>query len=103
MLQPEPVAVLAPWRRGRGQLPTAQDAERILQATPHAWITSKTKPGPFKHEIKAVERTLRESGARVRRLAGSEGRVRLRRSMGSNEGWTVEAFGSAGRLLDYAA
>ena len=103
MLELEPVAVLAPWRRGRGSLPSAQDAERILRATPHAWITSGTKPAPFRHAMKAVEETLRESGVRVRRLVGDESRVRLRRSMGSDQRWTVEAFGSAGRLLDYAA
>ena len=41
MLEDEPVAVLSPWRRGRGVLPTTPDVARILRATPNAWITSK--------------------------------------------------------------
>ncbi len=105
MLEDEPVAVLAPWRRGRGALPTEQDVERILSATRNVWITHSGATGEptFRHENRTVEKTLRESGVRIRRLAGGTGMIRLRRRIGSVDDWNVEKFGSACRLVDYAA
>ena len=105
MLEDEPVAVLAPWRRGRGALPTEQDTERILSATPNAWITDtgSTREATFRHGNRTVEKTLRESGVRIRRLAGDTGMIRLRRRIGSADDWKVKKFGNACHLLDYAA
>ncbi len=105
MLEREPVAVLAPWRRGRGVLPTGRDVARILTATPEAWITTRglLEPARPRHGNTAVDRTLRESGARFRRLMGKRGMVRLRRSIASKGPWTVETLGDACRLADYAA
>ena len=105
MLTDEPVAVLTPWRRGRGALPTKQDAERILATTPNAWITDKGPSGKYGlgHRHRTVDRTLRESGVRIRRLARDTSMVRLRRPFDSDGTWTVETFGDACRLVDYAA
>lgn len=105
MLEERPVAVLTPWRRGGRALPTKPDAERILRATPNAWITDKGLSGRdnFRHENRTVEKTLRESGARIRRLAGDRGLVRLRRLIDSDDRWAVETFGGACCLVDYAA
>lgn len=105
MLEAEPLAVLTPWRRGRSVLPTKQDVKRIENATSNAWITSKCLSGQpdFKHENRAVEKALRESGARIRRLARDSGAVRLRRFIDADDQWKVETFGSAGRLSDYVA
>ncbi len=105
MLEDDPFAVLTPWCLAGRVLPTTQDAKRILRATPNAWITAKgcTGQAGFKHENKAVERTLRESGVHMRRLATGRGLVRLRRPINSTDGWTVETFGDAAGLAEYAA
>ena len=105
MLEHEPTAVLTPWRRGGGALPTRHDVERILAATPEAWITNKGLPSPAKprHGNAAVEKTLRESGVRFRRLAGKRGMVRLRHPIASDGPWAVETFDGAGRLKNLAA
>ena len=105
MLETDPVSVLTPWRRGGRFLPTTRDVERILNATSNAWITNKGLSGQtnVRHENRAVEKTLRESGVRIRRLASDRGLVQLRRPNDSDGRWTVETFGSACRLDDYAA
>ncbi len=102
MLKSEPVALMTPWRRGRGKLPTAQDRDRILGATSNAWITHTGKPPSLKHKDRTVARQLRESGVRIRELSERKSLVRARRSSGQEGDWTVEAFGSAGPLVDYA-
>ncbi len=105
MLEDEPFAVLTPWRRGSGVLPTKRDVERIQRATSKAWITNNGLPGQssFRHENKTVERTLRESGVRIRRLVRDSSFVRLRRSINASDQWMVETFGNACHLSDYAA
>ena len=105
MLEDEPVAILTPWRRGRGVLPTTSDVQRILRSTPHAWITNGglSRQADLKHKNRAVEKTLRESGVRVRRLKRGSGYIRLRQSGDGDERWTVESFGIACHLSDYAA
>jgi len=105
MLEAESVAVLTPWRRGSHVLPTMPDARRISKATPKAWITDKglSRHANIRHDNRAVARTLRESGARIQRLEASGGMIRLRRVIGSGAQWTVETFGNACNLVDYAA
>ena len=105
LLEDEPLAVLTPWHRGARVLPTARDAARILRATPKAWITGGNPSGQakFTHQNKVVERTRREMGVRSRRMADDTGLVRLRRLMDADGEWTVETFGDARRLVDYAA
>ena len=105
MLNDEPVAILTPWRRGRGVLPTTRDAQRILGSTPNAWITNQGLSGQadVRHEDRAVEKTLRESGVRIRRLAPGSGFVRFRQSVDADDHWTVESFGTACHLSEYAA
>ena len=105
MLENNPVAVLTPWRRGSKALPTTQDVERILKATPHAWITNKGSSGQSNnHENRAVAKTLRESRVHIRRPAGDKSMVRLRRLIDDSAAqWEVERFGDACRLVDYVA
>jgi len=104
MLEDEPAAVLSPWRRGRGALPTRRDTDRILGAVRNVWITDSGAAGEatFRHGNSAVERTLRESGVRIRRLADDAGMIRLRRRLGSTGDWKVRKFGNACHLRDYA-
>ncbi len=105
MLTDEPLAILTPWRRGRSVLPTAGDAQRILRSTPHAWITNRglSRQADLKHENRAVEKSLREIGAHIRRLERGGGFIRLRQSVAKDEPWTIEPFGAACHLSDYVA
>ena len=104
MLKDEPVAILSPWRRGGKVRPTKRDGQRILQSTPNAWITNGDLPRQpnAKHGNRAVEKTLRESGVRIRQLAPDSDFVRLRHSVDANGQWTVDTFGNACHLSDYA-
>ena len=104
MLDPEPLAVLTPWRRGLGVLPTLSDVERILSRTPHAYASAKPGPlAPKRPKAAAVSRTLRSTGATLTRVPGSPGIVRLRRSMGAGNSWNLKLFDPACRLRDVAA
>jgi len=105
MLESDPFAVLTPWRRGGRALPRPRDAERILERTPNAWATANAGPhgaAPPRRSA-AVQRTLRGSGIGLRRVPLSPGAIRLRRPLNSRTPWTVEKFGTACRLADFAA
>ena len=105
MLTPDPVAVLTPWRKGRGALPTRRDVQRILACTKNAYATTKTdslRTGSVRRG-RTVERIVREDGIRLRRLPTSPGWLRLRRPLGSTTPWTVETFGPACHLEEFAA
>lgn len=97
MLEPNPFAVLTPWRRGGHALPTQSDVERILSFTPNAYATARNSlsTGAITRRPKMVDRTMRESGVKLRRLALSSDAIRLRRPLDAKTGWSVEKFGSA--------
>ena len=104
MLDSNPYAVLTPWHRGDNDLPGQQDVQRILSLTTKAYATARvgsSTRSPVSRN-KMVERTIRESGAKLHRLAMSPGAVRLRRQIGSRTPWKVEMFGSACHLKDFA-
>ena len=100
LLEPNPFAVLTPWRRGGHALPTQSDVDRILSYTPNAYGTAR-KSLPARTTMrrpKMVDRTMRESGVKLRRLAMSSDAIRLRRPLDARTGWNVQTFGSAYRL-----
>ena len=105
MLDPEPFAVLTPWRRGGRVLPTRQDARRILTQTGNAFATSNAglTVQSATHRDRMVDRTIRESNVTLRRQPILAGKLRLRRVLGSGSEWKVEMFGPACHLRDYAA
>ena len=105
MLEPEPWAVLAPFRRGRQNRPRRSDVQRILSSTSKAYSTTQGRrltgsPVPRDH---MVVRTIRESGIKLRSVSMSNDAVRLRRPSGSQMPWRVELFGSACALQNFAA
>lgn len=105
LLEAQPIAMLTPWRLGAGHLPKSRDVCRILSRTPRAYVTTRQasagKAGRRRPPV--VNRTLREAGARLQRVATSSGAIRLRRRLGAETDWTVELFGTACRLDDFAA
>lgn len=105
MLETDPWALLAPWRRGGRALPNRHDVQRILSCTPNAYSTAQGSriTASRRQRDRMVDRTLRESGIQLRPLAMSPGAVRLRRLAGNQAQWRVETFGSAGALRDFAA
>ena len=98
MLLGEPVALLAPWQRGGRELPTEGDVNRILSLTPTAYSTTLQYSRRARIRNNPVERTIRESGARIRRISQSPGVIRLRKRSSGNVAWNIETFGSAGLL-----
>ncbi len=101
LLEREPVAVLTPWRRGGSVLPTRRDRRRILASTPNAFMTEGTgAPAAARRRPSVVERTIRQSGIRLRRFPEPDA-IRLRRKIGPGTQWRVERFGSACHLSDF--
>ena len=102
MLEPEPFAILAPWRRGGAALPKLGDIRRILSLTPHAYASAKSSSSKLKRRG-MVSRTIRGSGVRLRSAAGPAGMVRLRRALEDGSSWRVELFDSACHLRELVA
>ena len=100
MLEPNPFAVLTPWRRGGYFLPTQTDVERILSCTPNAYATTKRSlpAQATRRRPRMVDRTMRESGAKLRWLGMSSDAIRLRRPLDARTDWNVQKFGSAYHL-----
>lgn len=102
LLEPEPVALLAPWRRGRGALPKEAGVDWILARTPNAYATVGGPSGAVSMD-RWVRKKLKRDGARVMPESGPPGMIRLRRSMAGESVWRVDLFGTACHLKDFAA
>lgn len=102
LLESEPLAILAPWRRGAGVLPKREDVRRILSRTRCAYASARPTVGAVKRHG-MVGKTVRGAGARMRIGLGLVGMVRLRRSLANGRPWRVDLFGSACHLRDFAA
>lgn len=104
MLDADPVAVLTPWQRGGRALPRDGDVKRIQSNTARAYASARSHSVTVSPSRRAsmVDRTIRESGARLRRLSMSPGGLRLRRVIHDASPWEVELFGSACHLESFA-
>ena len=100
ILVSEPFAALTPWRKGRGYLPRQPDVRRLRSCTPNAYATAKPRLPRSSTGSRTVERTIRESDIRLRRMPTPDGYVRLRRPLAAQGQWAVETVGSAYRLTD---
>ena len=100
MLRPEPLAVLTPWRKGRGHLPRQRDVRRLRSCTSNAYATAKPRLSRSSPAHSTVEQTIRESDIRLRRMPTPDSYVRLRRPLAAQGQWAVETAGSAYRLTD---
>lgn len=100
LLDTDPVALLTPWRRGGHTLPSNRDVQRIIARTSRAYATARADASQPARRTHAIDRTIRESGIRLRRTP-KQGAVRIRRRLGSGAGWQVEMFGTAYHLNEY--
>ena len=73
-----------------------------IRRTPTQLRVSGRPPRVRARTNKTVDRTIRESGISLRSLPASSGAIRLRRPCGSGVRWSVEKFGSARHLKDFA-
>ena len=101
LLDPDPFAVLTPWRLGGKTLPCGSDVRRILSHTPNAYITTRSIPSRPKRRERMVDRTIRESGVALRRVAMSPGAIQLRRPLDLGAQWKVKTFDPACHLSDF--
>ena len=105
LLEPDPVAVLTPWRLAGRTLPTQSDMRRVLSKTKHAYLTTnpERKDRARRRESPAVERTIRESNIELRGIRPHSGGVRLRRRINTDMDWSVTLLGDASHLRDLVA
>ena len=104
LLDPNPVAVLTPWRRGGHVLPSPEDVRCLLGATNNAFVTSAVgRTGRPRRRDRAIERSIREANIRLRRITPQRCALRLRRHTHPRAVWSVERFGDASHLADLAA
>lgn len=96
LLEQDPHAVLAPFVGGKTKLPTPTDIERIKSQTSKASLTAAPTAGKFRHENRAVEKTMKEVARSLEVIPHDFGHVRMRGKIGeSPEVWSVEHFGNA--------
>ena len=101
MLEPNPVAVLTPWRRGGRALPDQDDMRCILAETEHAYLTSRPNHGAGpRPRDRGVERSIREANIRLRQIIRRRGGVRLRRQVNTDTDWLVTRFEEARHLAE---
>ena len=101
LLVREPLAVTTPWVRGDKRLPSASDIRRIVEHTPHAFISSLPSTGQSGVARPAmVARQLREMGAKVYRIEPQIGAVRLRNGgISAWKSWAVTLHDAARQLI----
>jgi len=91
MLEEQPTAILAPFRRGQ-KLPTEEDKKRICGYTGAAYWTARTKELKRVTRNRVAEKIVRDTVKSIHELEGQAGHIRLRRLAGHNENgsWSVE-------------
>lgn len=96
----EPIAMTTPWVRGARRIPTPADVGRIIDRTPHAYVTAMPTVGASAvARPPMVQRTLREMGAKIQRLEPATGAVRLRNGGAADwHTWHVDLRGPARQL-----
>lgn len=104
MLDPNPVAVLTPWRRGGHVLPSPEDVRCLLGETDNAFVTSAVgRTVRPRRRDRAIERSIREANIRLRRIVPQRCGLRLRHPTHPGAVWSVERFGDASHLADLVA
>jgi hypothetical protein len=100
LLDDQPFAVLTPWRKGRGRLPTKDGVAAVVGRTPNAFSTAADARSKVRRADKnwppGVLRELRENRrVRLRSLKVPFGAVRFRTQDIAAASWQCELFGAA--------
>ena len=98
LLQPAPLALLAPFRAGKRPLPDPDDRTRILTLTSEAFITASPRMPPVSKAVKREAAALGPIARRPREPWGTAGHVRARCAEGEDV-WNVEMWPPAQRLV----
>ena len=104
LLEPNPLALLTPFRYGRHRLPDALDRKRILSLTDRAYITADPNHdlAPAKR-LPKVERLLADTARKRWLAAGKLGHVRWRADLRQErDAGRIELFEAAMQLADIA-
>jgi beta-lactamase superfamily II metal-dependent hydrolase len=99
MLESSPIAVLSPWRLGRGRLPVREGVKAITAHTRNAYATTAEGGSRARKRHPSVQSFFRSNNIRVHSLEAPTGFVRLRKRQG--ERWSIELFGAACRLDEF--
>lgn len=95
LLIPNVPALIAPWRKGSGALPTKQDIERIQSKTNRIYVSAvpqnKVKPRPIE-----VQSMIDATARKIRLVDEYPGQIRLRTNLNDSHcDWKVALFGGA--------
>lgn len=105
LLVANPLAVVTPWRKGRGRLPTPEDAKNILHLSKDTFVTAADARTRRLRGLRpaGVLRFLRENEPRirVRSLNTPFGAVRFRTTDIQSGMWERELFGAACHLREF--
>jgi hypothetical protein len=85
----ETLAILAPWRRGRGSLPTDEDKERLTELSRSVWITKEDREA-FGDRAEARQYLASREARYLAPMRPKPGIVRCRRR--PNAEWTPETL-----------
>jgi hypothetical protein len=99
MLETSPIAILSPWRLGRGRLLTREGVKAITALTTNAYATSAEGGSRARRRHPGVQTFLRSNNIRVYSLEAPTGFVRLRKRQ--SEQWSIELFGAACRMDEF--
>jgi beta-lactamase superfamily II metal-dependent hydrolase len=97
LLEPDPIALLAPYRGGSKSLPASEDVERIRARSSRAYITASPASVAKRRAIRNVSMALGGLASDVRDPWGTVGQVRARRYV-SDQHWELELFDPAREL-----
>ena len=89
----DPVAIVTPWVRGGGNLPTDEDLARLRGIANRVYLTAMPVRGRVRKDSAVEKLITKVAGVRVEELRGW-GHVRARRSSG-DEAWRIDLDGDA--------
>ncbi|MCI0454175.1 MAG: MBL fold metallo-hydrolase [Candidatus Dadabacteria bacterium] len=100
MLNSKPIAVLTPFAKGNVYLPTKNDVTRICSRTENAYVTAIPRWRKSRTRPSTVEKTIRESGIKIKQYNQTLGQIRIRTKPTEGNNFTLDLFGEALKLKD---
>lgn len=98
LLEPSPIAVLAPFRRGSVLVPSDREVEALKARASVLYATASPKRLTPSKAVQRTAAALSGVASNVRDPYGKAGHVRARRALGGDEAWRIELLEPARRL-----